>query len=380
VNQLYPQTSHSNHSSRTSSPLPTPPLFDPDPQRLYGHIADAYNHWNSLADKQRQEAWQLELLRAHAKAIDLRREAEMNLENAKREIEFLKSSRWSSGAPDVSPIVVNISSDASKELGKHCMDFRNWDYDRLIEKWKSFVREGKSASGGLAAQKPLPDSGARSCSMVNLPTQSFSIDSTNQDVKMISTFTAPPTVNGTEPGSDQLDAEGEDDDGVDLDAEAASDEGSVGNAPHHGLPLQPTPIHPPQMQNHAQLQPQVHHQQQMQFNQQAQAHAQAQMQAQQQAQAQAQAQAWARQHMNQSRNSHHHPHQHQQLSPHPSHMGSAGNSRRTSQVMMDPHNMNPNTMSANGMLPMDGIDAHQDQFLRMGMMADQFVGTAANGV
>ncbi|KAF2732562.1 hypothetical protein EJ04DRAFT_525259 [Polyplosphaeria fusca] len=379
---------HSNHSSASNSPLPTPPLFNPDPQRLFSHVADAYSHWITLTEKQRQEAWQLEVLRAHARANDLRREAEVSLENARREIEYLKANRWSSGAPELSPIILNVCSDTPKELVKHGADSRNWDYDHLIEKWKTIVRESNTNGAGLSAQKPLPDSGTRSFSMANLPTPSFpNVNATSPEAKMQPTYTtAPPTINDTEPSSDQVDAEGEDDDGdVDLDAEAASDEGSMNDTHHHHphqMPLQPTPIHPPQMQTHAHIQPQVHPQQQMQYNQQAQvqAHAQAQMQNQQQAQAQAQAQAWARQQMNQSRNSHHHPHQHQQLSPHPSHMGSAANSRRTSQVMIDTHAMNPNAMSTGGMLPMDGIENHQDQFLRIVSMDHQYVGTTTDGV
>ena len=57
-------------------------------------------------------------------------------------------------------------------------------------------------------------------------------------------------------------------------------------------------------------------------------------------------------------------------SPHPQHMGSAANSRRPSGVIMDPHGMNTGNM-----LPMDGIESHSDQFLRLDMgLAAGFVG------
>ncbi|KAF2117437.1 hypothetical protein BDV96DRAFT_490507 [Lophiotrema nucula] len=370
INQLYPP--NSNPSTAHNSPLPTPPLFDPDPQKLFSHVTEAFTQWKALTEKQRQEAWQLEVLRAHARETDLRKEAEMSLENARREIEHLKANRWSSGAPELSPIRLNICPETSKELGKHGLDFRNWDYDRLIEKWKGVVKEGKNAAGGLAAQKPLPGHLSRSVSMASLPTQSFApVHERPQDVKLPQSYSGPPTTNGTEPSSDQVDAEGEYDDGdVDLDAEAASDEGSMMNTNQHGLPLQPTPIHPSQMQAHAQLQQQVHAMAQAQA-----AHA--------QAQAQAQAHAWARQQMNQSRNGHH-PHQHQQLSPHPAHMSphhshisSAANSRRTSQVMLENH-----MVPSNGMM-MEGIESHQEQFLRMGMnmgAPDGFISAGGDGV
>jgi hypothetical protein len=177
-------------------------------------------------------------------------------------------------------------------------------------------------------------------------------------------YSAPATLNGTEPGSDQVDAEGEDedeDDDLDLEVVPASNNGPLDTS-SHGLPLQPTPVHPTQMHAHLQS----HAQAQAQH-----AHAQA------QAQAHVQAQVWAatRQHMNQSRNQHHHAHQ--QISPvHQQHMGSAANSRRQSAVMVDTHSMN-----TGGMLPMDGIESHTDQFLRMDMgLSTGYVGSSGDGV
>ncbi|KAL1610532.1 hypothetical protein SLS60_002201 [Paraconiothyrium brasiliense] len=378
INQAYPSGSQSSPSSGRNSPLPTPPLFDPDPQKLFCHIAEAYNHWSCQPEKVRQEYWQVEILRSYARSTDLRRDAEMNLENARREIEYLKSSRWAAGAPERSPITFSLSADTVKELGKHGMDLRNWDYDRLIEKWKTVVRDNRNTVGGMTAQKPLPDSSlTRSCSMASVPTQPFV---PMNPVKTEQTpYSAPATINGTDENSDQVDAEGEDDDAdVDLEVVPASNNNpaplttQLSNIPRL-LPLQPTPLHPTNFQMHDHIQSPVHATQAH-----AQAHAQAQAQAQAQHQAHAQAQAWAaaRQHMNQSRNqSHGLPHQ--QLSPHPNHMGSAANSRRASAVMMD------HPMSAGGMLPMDGIEGSGNGFLRMDMglgVTAGFVGSNDNGV
>ncbi|KAF1953722.1 hypothetical protein CC80DRAFT_137376 [Byssothecium circinans] len=371
VNQAYPSGLQSNPPSGTNSPLPTPPLFDPEPEKLFCHIADAYNHWIHQPEQARQEFWQVEILRSYARANDLRRETETNLQNALREIERLKSNRYTS---ELSPVSFTLGTETVKELGKLGMDFRNWDYDRLIDKWKTVVRDNKNAAKGLSAQKPLPaEPSTRSCSMASLPGPSFApINGSRSNVKVEHmAYSAPPTVSGREPDSDQADAEGDEDDGdVEVEVVPASHNVPM-NDLHHGLPLQPTPVHPAQM--HAHLQSQVHAAQQ---HMQAQAHAQAQAQL---SQAQAQTQAWAvaRQHMNHSRNSHHsHPHQHQQLSPHPQHIGPSPDSRRPSGVLMDPH-----ALSAGGMIPMDGIEAHPDQFLRMDMgLPAAFVGSNADSV
>ncbi|PVH95047.1 hypothetical protein DM02DRAFT_645556 [Periconia macrospinosa] len=369
INQAYPSGTHSNPPSGNTSPLPTPPLFDPDPEKLFCHIADAYTHWMHQSEHTRQEYWQVEILRSYARANDLRREAEISLQHARRELEFYKSQR---PGPELSPVsfTFTLGTETVKELGKLGMDFRNWDYDRLIEKWKTVVRENKNLTSGLAAQKPLPGGApsTRSCSMTSLPNQPFTaghgpLSQSQSSVKIeTSAGSAPPTISGREASSDQADAEGEDDDTqVDLEVVPASNNLSMND--HHNVPThQPTPVHPSQMHAHLQV------------------HAQQQQQQQQMQMSQAQVQAWhvARQHMNHSRNSHHapHPHQHQQLSPHPQHMGSAANSRRTSGVLLDPHGMN-----AGNMLPMDGIEGHPDQFLRLDMgLAAGFVGQNPDAV
>ncbi|KAF3037057.1 hypothetical protein E8E12_001364 [Didymella heteroderae] len=383
INQVYP---HGGLSTATSppaaaaahSPLPTPPLFDPDPQKLFNHIADAYNHWQHQSDQARQELWQIEVLRCYARANDARREADVQLENARREIEYLKASRWTSGAPDLSPVTISLGSETAKELSKQGMDFRNWDFDRLVDKWRAVVRESRASASGMAAQKQLPDS--RSCSMASLPPQPFAaVNRAGQSspIKMDAgmPFSAPATVNGE---SDQVDAEGDDDDDDHLelassrlrqddDSKYQQSQPALSMPQHHGIPLQPTPIHPTQ-QLHSMPAPMHVSQAQAQASIQAHAHAQA------QAQAHAQAQAWAaaRQHMNQSRNQNYSPHHQQQISPHPQHsqhMGSAANSRRPSVVMMDPHVMNTAGMTGPMGMPtgMEGIDGHQDQYLRMDM-------------
>ena len=377
INQAYPSGVPSAPSSGSNSPLPTPPLFDPDPQKLFCHIAEAYNHWSCQPESVRQEYWQIEILRSFSRSNDLRRDSEMNLENARREIEYLRSSMRASGGPERSPITFSLGTETVKELGKHGMDLRNWDYDRLIEKWKSVVRDNKNGTAGMAAQKPLPDSAtSRSCSMTSIPPQPFV--AINAAKKEQTAYSAPPTMNGVDSASDHVDAEGEDDDAdVDLEVVPASNNANA-NAPLSTqlsnlprlIPLQPTPVHPNSMPTHDHLQSQVHAAQ-------AAAHAQAQAHAQQQAHAQAQAWAAARQHMNQSRNQHH------SLSPHPSHMDSGANSRRPSAVMMDAH-----AMSAGGMMPMnglamDGIENGTNHFLGMDMgmgVATAFVGSNDNGV
>jgi len=373
INQVYPSGVQSNNSSAANSPLPTPPLFDPDPQKLFGHIQDAYNHWTHQGERTRQEYWQIEVLRCYARADDRRREAEAQLENARRDIEYLKAKRWTSGASDASPVVIKLGSDTTKELGKLGMDFRNWDYDRLIEKWRGVVRESRASASGMASQRPLPaPASTRSGSMASLSTPSFApVNQPRQGspIKVeAAPFTAPPTVID-EPSSDQLDAEGDDDEDIILGHNSPAEHHLIithqpqpirPQHQHHMMPLQPTPMTP--------THPMQPHMQQMHVSQ-AQAQAQLQAHANAQAHAHAQAQAWAaaRQHMNQSRNQNFSPHQ---MSPHVQHvsrMNSAASSRRPSVQLMEQHAMNPNAVNMSMTAGMEGLENHQDHFMRMDM-------------
>ncbi|KAK8211252.1 hypothetical protein BKA81DRAFT_299942, partial [Phyllosticta paracitricarpa] len=70
--QLYGNTatfSASTPSASASSPLPTPPLggIEPEPGRLFAHLQEAFNHWKTMPEKQRQETWALEILRSYTR-------------------------------------------------------------------------------------------------------------------------------------------------------------------------------------------------------------------------------------------------------------------------------------------------------------------------
>lgn len=152
-------SSPSTNGTNSSSSLPTPPLYDPDPQKLFAHLADAWSHWKSLPDQQKYDAWQLEILRSYSRAEELRKRAESDLEAAKREIEQLRSARcsgtWPVAAPAPTENPLHVPTDTMKQLGRHGLDVSNWDYDRLIEKWRNVVRDNRKTSNGMSAQRAL---------------------------------------------------------------------------------------------------------------------------------------------------------------------------------------------------------------------------------
>ncbi|KAL1629947.1 hypothetical protein SLS54_000806 [Diplodia seriata] len=184
-------------SASAASPLPTPPLggFDPDPQRLFQHLQDAYNHWKTLSDKQRQETWTLEILRSYTRADESRREAENSLANAKKEIETLKNNRWinmgmassttAAGGAQSPSTSLPVPTEIFKELaGKNVqgLDPRTWDYDKLMEKWTTVVKENKKTMLGLANQRSLSTGSVPA----STPVSTSSMNATNGNTTPIS--------------------------------------------------------------------------------------------------------------------------------------------------------------------------------------------------
>lgn len=150
-----------------SSPLLTPPPFEVDLNKLKYHLNDAYNHWQSLSDGQRQETWQLEILRSFQNAEEGRKDLQNKLdvtikenEDLRKELEAMRHTLEDDGVDrgrDVSRVatVPPISPKTVQEIWKLGFDVRQWDYESLIEKWKAAMREQKQNTNGMAAQGKL---------------------------------------------------------------------------------------------------------------------------------------------------------------------------------------------------------------------------------
>ncbi|KAG9619327.1 hypothetical protein KCU64_g22275, partial [Aureobasidium melanogenum] len=127
-------------------PTPTP---EKDVRRLQMHLQAAWNNWSPLSDKDKSSTWGIEILRAFARADQRSKEKEEELVKAQQEIAQLKEqfTRMSNLQlprefmlqPPVSlPLDPAIVSDMlTKDQS------RDWDYDRLIGRWRGAVKAGK---------------------------------------------------------------------------------------------------------------------------------------------------------------------------------------------------------------------------------------------
>ncbi|KAF2097743.1 hypothetical protein NA57DRAFT_76552 [Rhizodiscina lignyota] len=150
-----------------SSPLLTPPPVDMDLNRLKHHLHEAYSNWQRLPDAQKQETWQLEILRSYSLAEENRKDLQDRLdvtikenEELRRQLEVMRQALEDDGVErgrEISriPSVPSISPQTVQEIWKLGFDTRQWDYESLIEKWKAAMREQNQGANGMAAQRKL---------------------------------------------------------------------------------------------------------------------------------------------------------------------------------------------------------------------------------
>ena len=133
-------------------------------EKVMKHITSAFNHWKAVPEKQRQETWRLEVLRAYAREQDKQKVTTRLLEQAEQEVHQLRGqvdqlSKCQQPREFLlfPPTSVPIPQETIKELGKAGLDFAALDYDKLVDKWKLVIQRHRKSNPGMAAQKPLPD-------------------------------------------------------------------------------------------------------------------------------------------------------------------------------------------------------------------------------
>lgn len=200
-----------------------------DLHKFFLHASDAYSHWNSLNPEQRRQTWQQEILRSFARAEEARKEAQNTIAALRQHIdqyslqldkgttswnEFGTSQNAAGQSPYAALTTVKCSDNLMKELCRQGVDFRDWDYERLVDKWKPVVREERKAAKGLSEQ--------RSLSEVSRPGNASNTVHPHRPNEQLNEYsratsiatTAPPTrTSSMDSQSRDEDAEGEEDDG-----------------------------------------------------------------------------------------------------------------------------------------------------------------------
>ncbi|KAE9992715.1 hypothetical protein EG327_008145 [Venturia inaequalis] len=202
-----------------------------DMHKFFVHASDAYSYWSSLDPNQKQQTWQQEILRSFARAEDARKEGQNTIDSLRRQIDQLTlqlekgtASSWNGSEPTQNPAgqspyaaltSIKCSDNLMKELCRQGVDFRDWDYERLVDKWKPVVQEERKAANGLSEQRSLSEaSRPRVASNSANPQRSNGLPPNPYSRSTSIATTAQPTrTNSMGSESRDEDAEGEEDDG-----------------------------------------------------------------------------------------------------------------------------------------------------------------------
>ncbi|KAI9799676.1 MAG: hypothetical protein M1825_004411 [Sarcosagium campestre] len=157
-----------------------PTLVGDEEDRVLAHVSDAFNHWKTIPERQKQETWQLEILRSLSREREKRKRSEMQLEMANLEIEHCRAQveRMSNLQQPreflrQTPASLPIAKEAVREVQSEPGASLEWDYDRVLGKWKEVVQGTRQTGLGLSAQRQLsgaPYNGQGEAPMLGSPT------------------------------------------------------------------------------------------------------------------------------------------------------------------------------------------------------------------
>lgn len=133
--------------------------------RYTKHLHDAFQAWKALPEKQKHEAWRTESLRAYAREQEKRHEADARLQRVEQEAQHLRAQvaqlskcqqprEFVLFPPTTLPLPTDIAKAALETAAQSGFDAADWDYDRLVAKWKSRIRGDHNTH--MAGQQPLP--------------------------------------------------------------------------------------------------------------------------------------------------------------------------------------------------------------------------------
>lgn len=121
------------------------------------HLAQAYHNWQILNEDKKQEQWRLECQKAYAEEYDRHQDTRERLDQLEQEIYHLRD-RLNQQQNGQSALPTNLEvssmplsrSTMNSITAQEALNLEDWDYDRLLHKWKQRIRQDRSI------QHPLP--------------------------------------------------------------------------------------------------------------------------------------------------------------------------------------------------------------------------------
>ncbi|KAL4810835.1 hypothetical protein BDV18DRAFT_128075 [Aspergillus unguis] len=132
------------------------------------HLELAFKHWVSLPHESRQEAWQLEIMRAFARESEKRKSLDDQLARVQQEanqlrnqVEKLGSCQWPREfalfPPETLPLPREVARELDAKESQISPGSARWDYENVVAKWKRVVSHDRTMGRAGAGASPLPD-------------------------------------------------------------------------------------------------------------------------------------------------------------------------------------------------------------------------------
>lgn len=129
----------------------------------FDHMEGVYQQWQSLSEPQRMEIWRLETLRAYAQEREHKHEVQLRLDNLQTDNQRLciqleefraRQHNWQqTGSADLTP--PPLPKTITQSLISHGVDLRDWDYEKLIAKYRPKVQKTRRQSATNGASNDL---------------------------------------------------------------------------------------------------------------------------------------------------------------------------------------------------------------------------------
>jgi len=121
----------------------------------FRHLDLAFNHWSTLPQEARRDAWQLEITRAFVRELEKRKSSDEKLARMEQEANQLRAQVERLGAcqwprefalfpPDTLPLPRDIAREMDSKESHISPDSARWDYDNVVAKWKRVVMHDRS--------------------------------------------------------------------------------------------------------------------------------------------------------------------------------------------------------------------------------------------
>ncbi|KIW04401.1 uncharacterized protein PV09_04679 [Verruconis gallopava] len=227
--------------------------------KLHRHINHEFQLWKSLPEHKRTEIWHREIIRSYVRIENDLKEARNTIKTLMREAEFLTkrleraymtgsspyTPSFSDRQPSISvpPSPLSIPDDVLRDLCKQGINVREWDYERLLDRWKNVVRDERRASTGLSAQRNFSTSSQNpriANTGANLSANGVDSTAASRSASITSAMSAtgPTRTSSMDSTALDVDAEGEDED---MDDGIAPDAHPYTSKPPSLPPLPPQP-------------------------------------------------------------------------------------------------------------------------------------------